>query len=140
MFKLLYMLFLFFNLITFTLNVNTFNNNNNNDNNKIKLPNVNNKYYTKISFPFIGNQEIEYLQYKKYKSKITLKGIINENGFVTYDIKELDKLKNLSRKEGSTKIIIDFSEGDKSYVFELKEKRKIDHNLLNSLNMAQNIK
>ena len=44
---------------------------------------------------------------------------------------------NPNTKDGSTKIIIDFSEGDKSYIFELKEKRKIDHNLLNSLNIAQ---
>ena len=47
-------------------------------------------YYIKLSFPFIGNQEIEYLQYKKFKSKITLTGIINENGYITYNIKDLD--------------------------------------------------
>lgn len=82
------MLFLFFNFITFTFNLNNLDNFNN-----IKLPDINNKYYTKITFPLIGKQEIEYLQYKKYKSKITLKGIINENGFVSYNIKELDKFK-----------------------------------------------
>ena len=88
------MLFLFFNFITFTFNLNNLNNLNNLDNfNNIKLPDINNKYYTKITFPLIGKQEIEYLQYKKYKSKITLKGIINENGFVSYNIKELDKFK-----------------------------------------------
>tara|TARA_B100000035_G_scaffold303176_1_gene301492 strand:- start:896 stop:1291 length:396 start_codon:yes stop_codon:yes gene_type:complete len=80
------MLFLFFNIITFTSNFNNFNSLDN-----IKLPHINNKYYTKITLPLIGKQEIEYLQYKKYKSKITLKGIINENGFISYDIKELDK-------------------------------------------------
>lgn len=88
------MLFLFFNFITFTFNLNNLNYLNNLDNfNNIKLPDINNKYYTKITFPLIGKQEIEYLQYKKYKSKITLKGIINENGFVSYNIKELDKFK-----------------------------------------------
>ena len=85
------MLFLFFNFITFTFNLNNLNNLDNFNN--IKLPDINNKYYTKITFPLIGKQEIEYLQYKKYKSKITLKGIINENGFVSYNIKELDKFK-----------------------------------------------
>jgi len=63
MFRVIYMLFLFLNFITFSLNVNNIDNN--------ILPNVNSKYYTKLSFPFIGNQEIEYLQYKKFKSKIT---------------------------------------------------------------------
>jgi hypothetical protein len=92
--NIIYMLFLFFNFITFTFNLNNLNNLNNLDNfNNIKLPDINNKYYTKITFPLIGKQEIEYLQYKKYKSKITLKGIINENGFVSYNIKELDKFK-----------------------------------------------
>lgn len=76
------MLFLFLNFITFSLNVNNIDNN--------ILPNVNSKYYIKLSFPFIGNQEIEYLQYKKFKSKITLTGIINENGYITYNIKDLD--------------------------------------------------
>jgi len=82
MFRVIYMLFLFLNFITFSLNVNNIDNN--------ILPNVNSKYYTKLSFPFIGNQEIEYLQYKKFKSKITLTGIINENGYITYNIKDLD--------------------------------------------------
>tara|TARA_X000000368_G_C23057860_1_gene724893 strand:+ start:1294 stop:1719 length:426 start_codon:yes stop_codon:yes gene_type:complete len=89
--NIIYMLFLFFNFITFTFNLNNLNNLDNFNN--IKLPDINNKYYTKITFPLIGKQEIEYLQYKKYKSKITLKGIINENGFVSYNIKELDKFK-----------------------------------------------
>lgn len=82
MFRVIYMLFLFLNFITFSLNVNNIDNN--------ILPNVNSKYYIKLSFPFIGNQEIEYLQYKKFKSKITLTGIINENGYITYNIKDLD--------------------------------------------------
>ena len=89
--NIIYMLFLFFNFISFIFNLNNLNNLDNFNN--IKLPDINNKYYTKITFPLIGKQEIEYLQYKKYKSKITLKGIINENGFVSYNIKELDKFK-----------------------------------------------
>ena len=61
--NIIYMLFLIFNFLTFSFNFNNFNNLNYLDN--IKLPNVNNKYYTKITFPLIGKQEIEYLQYKK---------------------------------------------------------------------------
>ena len=89
MFNLLYMLFLFLNFITFSFNLNNFNNNI--DSNTInKLPKINNKYYTKITFPFIGIQEIEYLQYTKFKSKITLNGIIKQHGYITYNINELD--------------------------------------------------
>lgn len=77
------MLFLFINFITFSFNFNNFNNFNSLD--YIKLPDINNKYYIKLTFPLIGKQEIEYLQYKKFKSKITLSGIINEYGYVTYN-------------------------------------------------------
>lgn len=100
--NIIYMLFLFFNFITFSFNFNNFNNLNYLDN--IKLPNVNNKYYTKITFPLIGKQEIEYLQYKKNKSKITLIGIINQYGYITYDNKNLnnffmdDNLINIIKK------------------------------------------
>ena len=81
--NIIYMLFLFINFITFSFNFNNFNNFNSLD--YIKLPDINNKYYIKLTFPLIGKQEIEYLQYKKFKSKITLSGIINEYGYVTYN-------------------------------------------------------
>ena len=88
-----------------------------------------------------SNDENQRINVKKITLlKEVMNSPIDQLKFQINDIKELDKLKNLSKKDGSTKIIIDFSEGDKSYIFELKEKRKIDHNLLNSLNIAQNSK
>ena len=98
--NIIYMLFLFINFITFSFNFNNFNNLNNlNYLDNIKLPDINNKYYTRITFPLIGKQEIEYLQYKKFKSKITLSGIINEYGYVTYN--------NYNNNNDNNKIIMD---------------------------------
>ena len=88
---------------------------------------------------FKDENKIQKINVKKI---ILLKEILNkpieELKFRINNFKELDKLKQLNKKDGSTKITIDFSDGKKSYFFELKEKRKLDHNLLNSLKITEN--
>ena len=46
------------------------------------LPPINNIYKTKITIPFIGNQNIEYERIKKYESQVRLNGIINDKGSI----------------------------------------------------------
>ena len=59
---------------------------------------------------------------------------------------EIDKSNNLSElykvinKKGNSLIKISVKEGEKNYLFELKEKRKIDHEILNILNKEHYIK
>ena len=63
---------------------NIYMNNMNNMNNNI-FPPINNIYKTKIYIPLIGSQNIEYCRFNKYKSKITLSGFLNNEGFITFN-------------------------------------------------------
>lgn len=62
-----------------------YNMNNNMNNNNIILPPINNIYKTKIYVPLIGSQNIEYCRFNNYKSKITLSGFLNKQGFITFN-------------------------------------------------------
>jgi len=52
----------------------------------------------------------------------------------------LQKLSNLIKQKGSSKIEIHVSDQNKDYLFELKDKRKFDYKILKSLNKEQFIK
>ena len=70
--------------------------------------------------------------------------IINQNySDVHIELKNADSLKKLYeniRKEGASKIKITINNGDKNYLFELKEKRKFDYEMLKTLNKEDYIK
>ncbi len=55
------------------------------------------------------------------------------------NIDELNKFKSLSKNDGNTKILVQIEENEKIYSFQLNDKRKIDHKLINSLNIEDNI-
>ena len=77
------------------------------------------------------------------KKIISLKEVINkpmeEIKIKVNNIDELNKFKSLSKNEGNTKILVQIEENEKIYSFQLNDKRKIDHKLINSLNLEDNI-
>ena len=77
------------------------------------------------------------------KKIISLKEVINkpmeEIKIKVNNIDELNKFKSLSKKDGNTKILVQIEENEKIYSFQLNDKRKIDHKLINSLNIEDNI-
>ena len=54
-------------------------------------------------------------------------------------IEDLNKLVKLSKIDGKTKIKFQISDDDNIYLFVLKDKRKIDNNLINELKIRENI-
>ncbi len=56
------------------------------------------------------------------------------------DIKDLDKLKLLGNVEGKTSVSLEIEDDEKVYHFLLKDKRKVDHNIVNSMNRDDDIK
>tara|TARA_B100001245_G_scaffold57696_1_gene39444 strand:+ start:2582 stop:5992 length:3411 start_codon:yes stop_codon:yes gene_type:complete len=77
------------------------------------------------------------------KKIISLKEVINkpmeEIKIKVNNIDELNKFKFLSKNDGNTKILVQIEENEKIYSFQLNDKRKIDHKLINSLNIEDNI-
>ena len=77
------------------------------------------------------------------KKVLSLKDVVNKPikniVFKFKDFKDLIKLKKLNLKDGETEVKIYIESDDKSVKFQLKEKRKIDYNLLNILNLEKNI-
>ena len=69
------------------------------------------------------------------KSRELLPKDENEND----EIDDLYKLKNLSVKDGNTDVKILIDKNSKIYKFELKDKRKINNQLLNTLNLSENV-
>ena len=68
--------------------------------------------------------------------------IQNQLDEVIIKIKNLDdilKINKLSLEAGKTKVIIDVEADKKSMVFQLNEKRKIDHKMLNLMRNEVNI-
>ena len=63
----------------------------------------------------------------------------DELKFKINNLKELEKLKNLSKKDGKTKITFQISDEDNNYTFALNDKRYIDNNLINELKIRENI-
>ena len=78
------------------------------------------------------------------KKIISLKEILNKPieqlKIRIKDIKDLEKLKLLDNVEGKTSVSLEIEEDDKVYYFLLKDKRKVDHNIVNSMNRDDNIK
>ena len=77
------------------------------------------------------------------KKVTTLKEVVNvtfkEIKFKINSLEELTKIKNLSKKDGKTKIKFQISDNDYNYVFSLNDKRYLDNNLINRLKMRENI-
>ena len=77
------------------------------------------------------------------KKIISLKEVIKkpmeEIKIKVNNIDELNKFKSLSKNDGNTKILVQIEENEKIYSFQLNDKRKIDHKLINSLNIEDNI-
>ena len=55
------------------------------------------------------------------------------------NIDELNKFKPLSKKKGNTKLTIQIIENKKTYILQLNENRNLDHKLINSLKIGENI-
>ena len=55
----------------------------------LNLPKINNIYKTTIKIPLIGKQNIKYKRIEKYKSSLNLNGIININGYIYFDEKNI---------------------------------------------------
>ena len=77
------------------------------------------------------------------KKVISLKDVINKPieslKFNFKNIDDLEKIKEISKTDGNTSIELEI-EDDKSYLkFKLKDKRKIDHKLINLLKIRENI-
>jgi len=77
------------------------------------------------------------------KKIISLKEVLNkpieELKIRVNSIDDLNKLKSLSKVEGKTKIIVDYIDSEKKYQFQLKDKRKLDPELINSLKIGKKI-
>ena len=76
------------------------------------------------------------------KKIVSLKDVINKPinkiVFKFKDFKDFIKLKKLNIKDGETEVKVFIESDDKIIKFKLKEKRKIDYNLLNTLNLEKN--
>ncbi|MDC3055247.1 DNA polymerase III subunit alpha [Candidatus Pelagibacter sp.] len=77
------------------------------------------------------------------KKIASLEDLLNQNyksiKFKFKDIEELSKLKKLTTVQGETDVEVHLLEDDKTIVFKLKNKRKINNKLINSLNLSENI-
>ena len=77
------------------------------------------------------------------KKIVPLKELINKPykniTFKFNEIDDLHKLKNLSVKDGNTEVKILMDKNSKIYKFELKDKRKINNQVLNTLNLSENV-
>ncbi len=77
------------------------------------------------------------------KKIASLADLLNQNyksiKFKFKGIEELSKLKKLTTVQGETDVEVHLLEDDKTIVFKLKNKRKINNKLINSLNLSENI-
>ena len=77
------------------------------------------------------------------KKIILLKDILNKPiehlKFNFKNIDELEKIKNISKIDGNTTIELELKDDNSHLTFKLKDKRKIDHKLINSLKIKENI-
>ena len=55
------------------------------------------------------------------------------------NINEMEKLRNLDTEKGETIVKILLNENNRSCIFKLKSKRKINNKLLNSTNLLENV-
>ena len=90
-----------------------------------------------------------YTDENKVQTRINVKKIISLNEivnkpiknitFLFKDINELYKLKELSQLEGETEIKLVLDNKEDMLTFRLKDKRKVNYNLINSLNLTENV-
>ena len=77
------------------------------------------------------------------KKIISLKEIINKPikkiTFKFNDIHDLKKLKKLDKNNGETEVKVVVDKNNEIHIFSLKSKRKINNQLLNTLNLAENV-
>ena len=77
------------------------------------------------------------------KKIVSLKDVMNKTmkniTFKFNDIKDLHKLKNLNEKDGQTEIKIIIEKNNEIMTFNMKNKRKVDNKLINSLNLQENV-
>ncbi len=77
------------------------------------------------------------------KKIVTLKDVLNKTfddlKFKINTIEELSKLKKLTKEGGKTKITFQISDDQNDYTFALKDKRNIDNNIINELELRKNI-
>ena len=77
------------------------------------------------------------------KKMISLKELTNKQltniTFKFDNIEELKKIKNLNVKDGKTDVNILLDKDNKIHKFQLKDKRKVNNQLLNSLNLLENV-
>ena len=77
------------------------------------------------------------------KKMISLKELTNNPiKNITFKFNKIDdikKLKNLSHENAETEIKILFYRDDEIHKFQLKGKRKVNNQLLNSLNLVENV-
>ncbi len=77
------------------------------------------------------------------KKIVSLKEVVNKqikNITLKFDkINDLNKLKNLETENGGSDIMIILEENDKIMTFKLNEKRKLNNELLNTLDLEENI-
>ena len=74
---------------------------------------------------------------------ISLKELTNKQltniTFKFDNIEKLKKIKNLDIKDGKTDVNILLDKDNKIHKFQLKDKRKVNNQLLNSLNLLENV-
>ena len=77
------------------------------------------------------------------KKIISLKEVLNKPvesiNIKINNIEDLNKFKSLSKTDGRTKISLEFEDNSRKYIFELKDKRLMDHKIINSLKIKENI-
>ncbi len=77
------------------------------------------------------------------KKIVSLKEVLNkpidELKIKLNNVDDLSKIKSLSTENGKTNVLIEVKNDKKTYIFKLNDKRKIDHNLINSLKKEDNI-
>ncbi len=90
-----------------------------------------------------------YLDENKIQKKINVKKIVSLKDLINKpiknitfkfdDFKDFEKINYLSKEDGQTDVKIILNKNDKICTFELKNKRKVDNQLLNSLNLVENV-
>ena len=90
-----------------------------------------------------------YSDEKKMQKRLNVKKIVSLKEIVNKPIKNLtlkfnnfndvNKIKNLTKLDGETSIKLIIDNNDQLFSFYLKDKRKVDNKLLNSLNLVKNV-
>ena len=77
------------------------------------------------------------------KKIVSLSDIVNKPikniAFKFNDFKELKKIVDLQQKDGETVVKIYIENNGELYTFKLKDKRKVNNQLINALNLDKNV-